>query len=747
MNTILKKISVLATVLLVTVSAQAQKSIWSPVSESRVASMDLQERNAVPSSFQLFELDKDALRSAVSNAPKRNSGIASNVIIEFPTQDGTLEKFRVLSAPVLSESLGLRYPGITSYAAQGIDDPTAIARFSEGTDGIYVMITSGNYKTIYIDPYTKNGNYFIQYSRSAIDMANSEAQCLVEESVEPSFFNQEEFESLRNADDGMLRTFRLALACNGEYAQYHLNQQGVPSGASDTVKKAAVMSAMNTAMTRVNGVFERDLALTMQFVPNNDDVIFLDTNTDGLTNDSSMINQIQPIIDGAIGSANYDIGHVFSTGGGGIAQLNSPCTSGKARGVTGLFNPINDSFYIDFVAHEMGHQYGGNHTQNNDCQRSNVSVEPGSASTIMGYAGICSPNVQNNSDDYFNGANILEMWNNINTGNSSCANQTPTGNDAPVADAGADFTIPGQTPFILKGMATDPNAGDALTYCWEARDTQTAPMPPQASNTGGPNFRSLDPVTSPDRYLPKLQTVLNGQLGTTWERLASVDRPMRFRFTVRDNVAGGGSSSSDNNFITVDGDSGPFMITVANATGVVWTTQTTETVTWDVAGTDGAPVNTATVDILFSEDGGQTFDRVLATATPNDGSQVVNVPTVNTTEGRIMIVANDNIYYDINNRNFTVVGSLGVTDIALSDLALYPNPNNGQFTISFTANAGEDVNVAMYDVRGRLINSKDYTNNASNFSETLDYRNLSAGMYFVTITNGNQQTTKKLTIR
>jgi hypothetical protein len=189
------------------------------------------------------------------------------------------------------------------------------------------------------------------------------------------------------------------------------------------------------------------------------------------------------------------------------------------------------------------------------------------------------------------------------------------------------------------------------------------------------------------------------------------------------------------------------MITVANATGVVWTTQTTETVTWDVAGTDGAPVNTATVDILFSEDGGQTFDRVLATATPNDGSQVVNVPTVNTTEGRIMIVANDNIYYDINNRNFTVVGSLGVTDIALSDLALYPNPNNGQFTISFTANAGEDVNVAMYDVRGRLINSKDYTNNASNFSETLDYRNLSAGMYFVTITNGNQQTTKKLTIR
>lgn len=747
MNTIAKKISGLAAVLLVTVSMQAQKSIWSPVSESRVASMDLKERNAAPTSYQLFTLDQNAFDNVLQNAPLRNSGISSSSIIELPTQDGKLEKFRVLSAPVLSESLALRFPGISSYAAQGIDDPTAIARFSKGTDGVYVMITSGNYKTIYIDPYTKDGNYFIQYSRSAIDMANSEARCEVEESVAPRFFNEEELENLRNADDGQLRTFRLALACNGEYAQYHLNQQGIPSSASDAEKKAAVLSAMNTAMTRVNGVFERDLSLTMAFVPNNDEIIFLDTNTDGLSNDSSMINQIQPIIDGAIGSANYDIGHVFSTGGGGIAQLNSPCTSNKARGVTGLFQPINDPFYIDFVAHEMGHQYGGNHTQNNNCQRSSVSVEPGSASTIMGYAGICSPNVQNNSDDYFNGANILEMWSNISAGNSTCADQTPTNNDAPVADAGDNFTIPGQTPFILRGSATDPNSGDALTYCWESRDSQVATMPPQATSTGGPNFRSLDPTNSPDRYMPTLQTVLNGQLGTTWERLASVDRSMRFRLTVRDNVAGGGASSSDINFITVDGDSGPFAVTVANSTGTIWTTQTTETVTWDVAGTDGAPVNTATVDILFSEDGGQTFDRVLAAGTPNDGSQVVNVPTVNTTEGRIMIIANDNIYYDINNRNLTVVGSLGTNDVALSDLALYPNPSNGNFTISFTANSGKNVNIAMYDVRGRLINSKDFTNSSSNFSETLDYRNLSGGMYFVTITNGDQQTTKKLTIR
>ena len=63
----------------------------------------------------------------------------------------------------------------------------------------------------------------------------------------------------------------------------------------------------------------------------------------------------------------------------------------------------------------MGHQFGADHTQNNDCNRaSTASMEPGSASTIMGYAGICSPNVQNSSDAYFHAISIEEMWNSIN---------------------------------------------------------------------------------------------------------------------------------------------------------------------------------------------------------------------------------------------------------------------------------------------------------------------------------------------
>ncbi|MCB0079240.1 MAG: hypothetical protein KDD73_17725, partial [Anaerolineales bacterium] len=189
------------------------------------------------------------------------------------------------------------------------------------------------------------------------------------------------------------RTYRLALACTGEYANYH----GSNTGNND---KSFALAAMATTMNRVNGIYERDATLTMVIVPNNDLLVYLDGATDPYTNGSgsTMLGENQSTCNAVIGSANYDIGHVFSTGGGGIASLNSPCTSNKARGVTGQSNPIGDPFDIDYVAHEMGHQYGGNHTQNNNCNRAaSAAVEVGSGITIMGYAGICAPDVASNS--------------------------------------------------------------------------------------------------------------------------------------------------------------------------------------------------------------------------------------------------------------------------------------------------------------------------------------------------------------
>ncbi len=733
----------LFTIFSIGLQAQNSTSLWSPLSPNDVNSQEIAARNSTPSQFDLFSLNTEDLKAILENAPSRKTTSSSNVIIELPTESGSLERFRIFEASIFSEGLSEKFPGINSYLGQGIDDPTAMARFSVSQVGVHVMILSAKHKTTYIDPYTKDKTAYINYSRASLPADTNNFVCHVEDSF-PSNLPETGGNGLeRNADDGMLRTFRLALASNGEYSQFHLNEQGIDPNEPDAVKKAAVLSAMNVAMTRVNGIFERDLAVTMEIIPENEDIIFLDTATDGLSNNSGMINQIQDVIDDAIGFNSYDIGHVFSTGGGGIAQLNSPCTSNKARGVTGLPQPIGDPFYVDYVSHEMGHQYGGNHTQNNNCQRSGASVEPGSASTIMGYAGICPPNVQNASDDYFHAISIQEMWNNITNGNSTCADQTATGNDAPTADAGPNYTIPKSTPFILKGAGTDPNSGDILSYCWEQFDAQVAPMPPQNTSTSGPAFRSIDPMAAPNRYMPALSTVLNGNTQSTWEVVPSVGRILRFRLTVRDNVAGGAGSASDNTIITVNGDSGPFVVTSQSGTPE-WKQGTQKTITWDVAGTDVAPVNSPTVDILLSIDG-INYDTVLVAGTANDGSEVITVPDVdNTTDARVMVAGTDHLFYALNAEDINIDENLSVDESALENFSLYPNPTSGIVNLEFITTNSSKVSVSVYDLRGRLVAGKEFNNQGGTFNETFDYSSLNSGMYFITVKNGDRKVTSKL---
>src|SRR5690625_7248788 len=96
-----------------------------------------------------------------------------------------------------------------------------------------------------------------------------------------------------NSNYGTLRTYRLALACTRHYANFHLNQQGIPSTASEYDKKEAVLSEMNVALTRIKGGFERDLASTMVLVEDNDELMFLDRITDRYSNSNSdeMLNQ------------------------------------------------------------------------------------------------------------------------------------------------------------------------------------------------------------------------------------------------------------------------------------------------------------------------------------------------------------------------------------------------------------------------------------------------------------------------
>ena len=598
-----------------------------------------------PEAYKLASLDLISFQNYVDNK-------TSEQRITLPNTNGTFSEFSIKESSNFNIELAKKFPTIKSYAAQGIDDPTAVAKISIGTDGLHAIIFSGNESTIYIDPYSKDNKDYIVYNRSSLVNKNSEFKCEVEQASN-AVINQQNLS--RNANDGLLRTFRLAIVCSGEYAQFHLTRQDVSSTATDIVKKAAVLSAINTSMTRINGVFEKDLGVHMELVANNEEIIFLDADNDSISDGSAgaMIGEVQSICDASIGDENYDIGHIFSIGGSGLAGLGVVCRTGqKARGVTGISTPVGDPYDIDYVSHEMGHQFGANHTQNNDCNRNDsTAVEPGSASTIMGYAGICAPNVQNKSDDHFHTVSITEMWNTIQS-SATCAVVFDTSNEAPTADAGDDFNIPKSTPFVLRGAATDADGTSSLTYNWEQVDAEVATMSPLPTNTEGPMFRSLRSKSSPDRYMPDLSTIVSGNTSSTWEVLPSVPRDLNFSFLVRDNNAGGGNTARDNVKVTVT-DAEAFMVT-SQSTNTTLYTGSSRAITWVKGTTDLAPINCENVNIKLSIDGGLTFPIILKENTPNDGTEDIIVPNSATTSARVLVEAVNNIFYNVNASNFTI---------------------------------------------------------------------------------------------
>lgn len=644
-------------------SAQREDKLWSRKVNSEINSMNKIERRVIPKQFKVFNLNVDNLKQKLENAPKRRSKTQKiRTVLSFPNEEGIMENFEVFEASVLEKSLQEKYPNIKSYIGRGVENPESIIRFSFSKIGFQAMIMQSK-GVVFIDPYTSNKKTYIVYSKHNVQ-GTEYFECKFDEvNTASKVVGRTVSLKTSNANDGKLRTFRLAVATTGEYSQFQLTYNGVSANASDTEKKEVVLSAINATMTRVNAIFERDVSLTMELVSNNTDIIFLDPETDGFTNNdgSVLINQSQTIIDRNIGFGNYDIGHTFSTGGGGLATLNSPCTSSKAKGVTGSSFPIGDTYDIDFVAHEMGHQFGANHTFNSEeggCVGGNINnataVEPGSGSTIMSYAGLCAPeNVQPQSDDYFHLVSVQEMWHNITNGNSTCAASTDTGNSAPIVEALVPYTLPISTPFVLNVNANDLNGGDILTYTWEQLDTETAIAPPVSTATTGPVFRSVSASTSSMRYFPNQTTVSAGATSNTWEMLPSVSRKMNFGVNVRDNNLNGGQSASQEVEITFEGNAGPFKVTSQNIFEA-WVSGESKTITWDVANSNNAPVNCANVNILLSIDGGFTFPITLKSNTPNNGTASVVVPNVSTTQARIKVESVGNIFYAINEVNISV---------------------------------------------------------------------------------------------
>ena len=672
--------------------------LWSEMAPNEL-SQSTGTRQIVPDQARYVALDVQALQTRLAQAQLGTVADlrTASTLVQLPTPDGGTATFRVMETPVFHPDLQVRFPMIRTYSGVGVEDPNSTVKLDLTQRGFHAMVLPGDREAWFIDPLVTGNTTAHQVYRKR-DLRRSAAQtfegCTYDQvnDIPAAEAQTRAWMAQLGTDrvgDCKLRKYRLALACTGEYAAFH----------GGTVP--LVLAAMATTMNRVNGMFERDATLTMEIVANNDQVVYLNAATDPYTNGNggTMLGENQATCDARIGTANYDIGHVFSTGGGGVASLNSPCSSTrKAQGVTGRGAPVGDAFDIDYVAHEMGHQYGGNHTQNNNCNRAGAAaVEVGSGITIMGYAGICAPDVGANSIAMFGGYSMAEIAANIVSGtSSSCPVEIPLIDEtAPTANAGADRTIPRSTPFILTGIGTDPNSGDLLTYSWEQMDAAVATMPPVAISTGGPAWEPLLPKTTPVRYMPNLPAVIANQT-PTWEVLSSVGRSYNFRLTVRDNIPGGACNGQDNMVVTVNGASGPFLVTQPN-TAVSWTGLSAQTVTWDVAGTNASPVSCANVDILLSTDGGLTYPFAVLANTPNDGSQSITVPNQQSTTARIMVRANDNIFYDISNTNFTItVPSVPDYSLAVtSNTASVCEPLNASYAVQIGSILGYSSNVTL----------------------------------------------------
>lgn len=629
-----------------------QTNLWAVADVSKVNQSIISSSN-MPSNYEIFELNFNAYRNLIQQAPheSRVEARQSSAIVSFPVGNGVYESFRIVEAPVMHKDLAAKYPGISAYYGKGINDPSATVRFDISPYGTNAMIMFGNKSTVYVDQV--EGNYYRVSSRDKFNV-HRQFNCLTE-----SFNNSvTETERPGDANQPTLRTYRLALLAGGEFSLHFIQ----PTDVTDAQKKARVLAAQNTQMTRANAVFERDFSVRLVIIPNNDTLIYLSGASDPIANPSSPTNtSLQTAMNNRVGAANYDIGHTQSKGSdnGNAGCIGCVCVNGqKGLGWTVYSNPsLTDLYVIDYLTHEMGHQMGANHTFSFNVEGSGVNVEPGSGITIMGYAGITgNTDVADHSIDHFHSRSIQQVTTYMYTGTGNgCAATIANGNNIPTANAGADYLIPRSTPFALTGSGTDTDPTDVLTYVWEQNDNRTVGTAfPSATATTGPMFRIYSPTTIPTTLYPSLQYILTGANGFQWEVLPSVARNLNFRLTVRDNHGTGGGTASDNMIVSINGTSGPFGVSTPNTAGVTWQAGTTQTVTWTVNGSDQAPVSCANVKILLSTDGGYTWPVVLVSTTANDGTETVTVPNNITTTARIKVESIGNIFFDINNFNFTI---------------------------------------------------------------------------------------------
>ena len=703
------------TMFLFTFSAISQNSSWRKIINVK-ESQKLIDLKIDKNKAHFFHLDKTSFKQKIATTQKETNKTKS-VIIDIPINNGITKRFKVFETTVFSPSLAAKYPNIKSYVGYSTDNSGAKLRMSMSPQGLQTMVTFLDKPTIFMQPITKGSNEYVVYDRGMKVNSRYAFKC---ETIDKLNETLNKSKSIKinegGANNKTLQKFRIAISTTSEYTAYHDDGD---SGNGDAISDA--LSAINATLSRVNEVFETDMAVTFELVdatqliyndaindPYSDASIGADQDNSDELNGWSLQLQNTLSSSNALGNTlvernnAYDIGHLFGdSGGGGNAgcigcvcnndtALNTDKNKGSAFTSPADGIPEGDTFDINYVIHEIGHQMGANHTWAFDTEGTGVNSEPGSGTTIMAYAGIVGDdNVQTDSDDYFHYHSIKQILDNLST--KSCQTTEAISNNPPISDAGNNYIIPAGTPYILKGTATGIELGDNFTYCWEQIDSgKTDYLNFGPDLVFGSMNRSLPPSSSPNRYIPRLSSVLNGDitqtnpgLGSDWETAATVHRFLNWALTVRDRTISspiGGQSSYDTMQVEViDGTTsnpvGPFIITSQSSANISWTQNTTETITWNVANTDDpGAINTQLVNILLSTDGGINFDTTLISNTPNDGIEDITVPNIAAPFCRIMIEPVNNIYYAVNTIDFAI--GYTVTTTCNQQFFSSPNPLN-----------------------------------------------------------------------
>ena len=614
------------------------------------------------------------------------------IVLALPLPNGKLTNFTLTPDSIMADGLARKYPNIRTFSGVSLDDPQFTGRFDITPNGFHGLFYYEG-ERIFIEPANSIAEHelaqkaaktsrtlnvhprdYISYtgkeSRRESRLKNELSHKFHQPKLKArqvNFLSSTEVNRVGKAANALgpesaIKTYRIAISAAGEYTN-------VNGGTVDSA-----MAEIATLVNRLNQVYQHDLAIKLELVENNDLLIFTDANTDPFENDDDDGSLNTDVIDGIIGNENYDIGHVLNTNGGGLAVLQAVCQPWyKGDGVTGDSRPNNDAFYIDYVAHEVGHQFGANHTFNGTadaCEGGRVSssaYEVGSGSTIMAYAGICDDqNLQSHSDAFFHARSIDQISNYTQNGaGSSCGSITGNTNNTPVVDAGSNYTIPARTPFKLSGSATDSD-GDELTYSWQQFDLgeKSASLAEQVDDGTRPLFRAFLPTNFPERYFPQLSDVLNNKT-TIGESLPTTNRELNFRLMVFDGQ--GGVSSGETKLTVVD--TGEDFSITSPLSSDTWISSSNE-INWNVAGTTNEPINCSSIDVLLSQDNGQNFNITLASQVTNDGMHDLSIDTfcadeINTSQARVKLVCSDNIFFAINNAPFTIDKALSSADIAI----------------------------------------------------------------------------------